>query len=56
MRSAQLPNGRADALPRPRDPILAAVVGAPVRATRITPFGVLYDVVVLTDATRAADS
>jgi hypothetical protein len=31
------------------DQLLAAVVGAPVRATRITPFGVLYDVVVLID-------
>ncbi|MEA2222580.1 MAG: hypothetical protein QOH83_956, partial [Solirubrobacteraceae bacterium] len=31
------------------DQLLAAVVGAPVRAKRITPFGVLYDVVVLID-------
>lgn len=31
------------------DQLVAAVVGAPVRATRITPFGVLYDVVVLID-------
>ena len=31
------------------DQLLAAVVGAAVRATRITPFGLLYDVVVLID-------
>jgi hypothetical protein len=32
-----------------RDQLVAAVVDAPVRGTRITPFGVLYDVVVLID-------
>ena len=32
-----------------RDQLVAAVVGAPVRGTRITPFGVLYDIVVLVD-------
>lgn len=32
-----------------RDQLVAAVVGAPVRGTRITLFGVLYDIVVLVD-------
>lgn len=32
-----------------RDQLLAAVVEATVRGMRITPFGVLYDVVVLVD-------
>ena len=36
------------------DQLLAAVVGTPVRATRITPFGVLYDVVVLIDGLNGA--
>jgi hypothetical protein len=30
-----------------RDQLIAAVGGAPVRGTRITPFGTLYDVVVV---------
>jgi hypothetical protein len=32
-----------------RDQLVAAVFETPVRGTRITPFGVLYDVVVLVD-------
>jgi len=31
------------------DQIRDAVVGAPARGTRITPFGILYDIVVLVD-------
>lgn len=34
--------------------ILEGVVEAPVRATRITPFGVLYDVIVLVDGLNGA--
>lgn len=32
-----------------RDQLVAAVAGVPVRSTRITPYGVLYDVVVLVE-------
>ena len=37
-----------------RDQLLEGVVDGPVRGTRITPFGVLYDVVVLVDGLNGA--
>lgn len=37
-----------------RDQIVTAVVSAPVRGTRVTPFGVLYDIVVLIDGLNGA--
>lgn len=37
-----------------RDQILAGVVEAPVRSTRITPFGVTYEVVVTVDGLNGA--
>lgn len=37
-----------------QDQILDAVQGAPVRATRITPFGVVYDVVLQIDGMNGA--
>lgn len=36
--------------------LIVGVVDAPVRGTRITPFGVLYDVVVLVDGLNGATS
>jgi hypothetical protein len=36
------------------DQLAAGVVDAPVRGTRITPFGVLYDIVVLVDGLNGA--
>lgn len=36
--------------------LLDGVVQAPVRGTRITPFGVLYDVLVLVDGLNGATS
>jgi filamentous hemagglutinin len=36
------------------DQLAAGVLDAPVRATRITPFGVVYDVVVLIDGLNGA--
>jgi hypothetical protein len=37
-----------------RDQLAAAVVGAPARATRLTAFGVLYDVLALVDGLNGA--
>ena len=37
-----------------REQLVAAVVEAPVRGTRITPFGVLYDIVVHVDGLDGA--
>jgi hypothetical protein len=34
--------------------LTAGIIDAPVRATRITPFGVLYDVVALADGLNGA--
>jgi hypothetical protein len=39
-----------------REQLLDGVVEAPVRGTRITPFGVLYDIVVLVDGLNGATS
>jgi len=39
-----------------RAQILAGVVDAPVRGTRVTPFGLLYEVVVLVDGLNGATS
>jgi len=38
-----------------RDQVLAGVVDAAVQGTRITPFGVLYEVVVLVDGLNSAN-
>jgi hypothetical protein len=39
-----------------REQLLIGVVEAPVRGTRITPFGVLYEIVVLVDGLNGATS
>jgi hypothetical protein len=45
--------GRADA-PFLRDRLVEGVIESPVRGTRVTPFGVLYEVVVLVDGLNGA--
>ena len=53
MFSATLAIGHADWRYLQRQ-LVSGVLDAPVRATRITPFGVLYDVLILVDGLNGA--